>query len=82
MTGPTSCFYFNEVTRQRLTALAKEFGLSKSATLRILIGNAWQTEREGMRKTAEGFDAAATQSEAEMLRMGVDPVEMLMKDKR
>lgn len=72
--GKIVSVYFDKITESRLQALAEEMSLSRSAVLRMLVGQKWQERANRFLSAAQRFDEAKTQQEAALIQFGVDPV--------
>jgi hypothetical protein len=71
--GKIVSVYLDKITEQRLEALAVEMSVSRSAVLRLLVGQKWQ-ERAGQFLCAvTAFDAAKSKPGSALIQRGVDP---------
>ena len=71
--GKIRSVYLDKITEDRLEALSVEMSLSRSAVLRMLVGEKWKGRNDRF-LTVAAFDEAKTKQEMALMQSGVDPV--------
>ena len=67
--GKIVSVYLDQITEVRLQALAEEMSLSRSAVLRMLVGEKWRERNNHILSAVQRFDEAKTKQE-----VALDPV--------
>jgi predicted transcriptional regulator len=69
--GKIVSVYLDQITEARLQALAEEMSLSRSAVLRMLVGEKWKERADQFLSAVQRFDEAKTRQEAALMQAGV-----------
>jgi hypothetical protein len=72
--GKIRSVYLDKITEDRLEALSVEMSLSRSAVLRMLVGEKWKERYDQFLSTVKAFDEAKTKQDVALMQTGVDPV--------
>ena len=72
--GKIVSVYLDQITEVRLQALSEEMSLSRSAVLRMLVGEKWKERNNHIPSAVQRFDEAKTKQEVALMQSGADPV--------